>query len=82
MSGCNKSFVFNLPLFRPAVTLKSRISALARPHIYKWLASLRENNRTNNRLNAPSPQNSSNCCPRGIEELQAYENCYTTDVLK
>ena len=35
-------------------------------------------NRTNNKNNAPSPQNNSSCYTRGPVELQAYESCYTT----
>ena len=44
---------------------------------YHWLATLRENNRTNMN-NAASPRNNSNCYTRGPVELQSYEFYYTS----
>ncbi len=57
---------------------EGRVIALERSHMNscELLATLRQNNRTNYRNNAPSPQNNSNCYTRGPVELQAYENCY------
>jgi len=45
---------------------------------HEWLATLRENNRTNNMNNTPRPKHNSSCYTRGPLELQAYESCYTT----
>lgn len=45
---------------------------------HKWLAILRENNGSNDRNNASSPQNNSNCFARGLVVLQAYNSCYTS----
>ena len=49
-----------------------RYAALVRSHMSGW-----ENNRTNSKNNAPSPQNNSSCYTRGPVELQAYESCIT-----
>ena len=65
----------------PHLCQKSAYSSVAcsgsgcRSHkvLHEWLASLQENNRTNNRNNAPSPLNNSSYYTGGPVELQAYE---------
>ena len=61
-----------------SMSLPVSVSSSSRKVSQEWLTTLQENNKTNDRNNAPSPQNNSNCYTRGPVELQTYKSCYTT----
>ena len=75
---------FRCRSFRKTLSLVHRLvkqtclRSSSRKVSHEWLATLRENNRTNNMNNTPSPKHNSSCYTRGPLELQAYESCYTT----